>query len=261
MDKIKEYWDQRAEESKGDPSATTSDIYLRKLESLALTDTLLKVLGAHKANILDVGCGDGQTTITLAERFPHATFYGIDFSPQMISSAQKALRGTGHSGRMNFVVGDARRLDSSITDIKFDAILTNRCLINIADKEEQWLALRQIADHLTPGGWYIGTENFLTGQHNLTAMRTSLGLPEIPIRWHNQYFDEGEFVCHAEKIFRNVELVNFSSAYYFVTRCVYSALCLLEGVTPDYEHPIHEIAIKVPSFGDYSPIKMIRAQS
>jgi ubiquinone/menaquinone biosynthesis C-methylase UbiE len=260
MDDIRQYWNSRSKEAGGDPSATTNDIYLRKLESLTVTNELLKIIGEQDAKILDVGCGDGQTTLALAARFPRATFRGIDFSSEMIASAQNTLQTKNISARVEFFVDDARELGSLARDMKFDIILTNRCLINITDREEQWVALDQIAKHLTPGGWYLGTENFLTGQSNLNAVRKSVELPEIPIRWHNLYFQESEFVEYARQHFRSVELVNFSSAYYFITRCVYSALCMHEGVSPNYKHHIHEVAVKIPAFGDFSPIKLIRAK-
>lgn len=260
MEDIRTYWDKRAKLAGGNPSATTNDIYLRELESITLTNELLKIIGEKDVQILDVGCGDGRTTLALAMRFPHAAFLGIDFSSEMILSAQSAIQEANIAAQVKFLVGDARKLDSFSENMKFDIILTNRCLINITDRDEQRAALDQIARCLTPNGWYIGTENFLTGQNNLNAIRKSVGLPEIPVRWHNCYFNEGEFVEYAQGIFRSVELVNFSSAYYFVTRCIYSALCMYEGVAPNYQHPIHQVAVKLPTFGDFSPIKLIRAQ-
>jgi hypothetical protein len=85
-----------------------------------------------------------------------------------------------------------------------------------------------------------------------------MDLEEILVRWHNLCFDEAEFIEKAGKIFRDVELINFSSTYYLVTRVVYSALCKNE---PGYEHPIYEIAASLPTAGDFTPIKLVRARA
>jgi len=211
--------------------------------------------------VLDIGCGDGQTTIALANALPLLTFHGIDFSSEMIVSAQASLEVQSHlQGRVSFSAGNATRLDEAVNR-KYPAIVTNRCLINLTETKQQYAALRQIAAHLQPGGLYIGTENFTGGQTVLNQIRVRFGLQEIPIRWHNLYFDESEFLADANKLFRAVELVNFSSMYYLITRVVYSALCKSEGTEPDYLHPINKIATELPPLGDFSPIKLIRAHA
>lgn len=45
--------------------------------------------------ILDVGCGDGQVTISLAKEFPNSTFIGIDLCEGPISTAQLAAEKLG----------------------------------------------------------------------------------------------------------------------------------------------------------------------
>jgi ubiquinone/menaquinone biosynthesis C-methylase UbiE len=260
MQDIREYWDGRAIEAAGAPSATTNDVYLRDLESTVIIEQLKFILQGSDRRVLDVGCGDGQTTINLAGHFPNASFLGVDISSEMIASAKKKASQSIAGLKMDFTVGDARFLRDTVGNAKFDIILTNRCLINIVDRNQQYVALKQVAECLCPSGFYFGTENFLGGQRNLNEMRKSIALPEIAIRWHNLYFDEQEFQNQARSVFRSVELINFSSAYYFVTRCLYSALCKQENLPVDYKHPLHRVALKVPTFGDFSPIKLIRAQ-
>jgi len=190
MDDIQQYWNRRAQDANGDPSATTNDVYLRKLESIVVSNELRQLIGDRDAQVLDVGCGDGRTTLAMAALFPNATFSGVDFSSDMISAARIAGREHKTALPVEFFVGDARNLVSFAGDRRFDVILTNQCLINIPERPQQWGALDQISKHLENNGCYLGTENFLTGQNNLNALRKTLDLPEIPIRWHNLYFDE-----------------------------------------------------------------------
>jgi SAM-dependent methyltransferase len=261
MTTIQQYWDLRAKESRGAPSATTNDIYLRELETAVLVRELRAGPLQREGAVLDVGCGDGRTTLAIARQFPGVKFWGIDFSREMIAAARDLLaRESDLPNEIMFSIGDARDLHTSIGSEKFHAIITNRCLINLGTRFEQYHTLREISCRLLPGGCYLGTENFNGGQRALNELRRSAGVPEIPVRWHNLYFDEQELVNELHKSFRAVELIAFSSTYYYVTRIVYSALCQLLNEEPSYDHPIYKIAVKLPPFGDFSPIKLIRAQ-
>jgi SAM-dependent methyltransferase len=254
VDRIRQYWDERA--ATNADAATTNDLGLRRLESATLMAELARIEVGAGSRILDVGCGDGATTLSLAKRYPQAEVRGVDFSPQMIALA----RSRAGASNVSFAEGDVRRLRDAVGGARFDLIVTNRCLINLNTAEEQYAGLAEIAASLVPGGWFIGTENFTGGQETLNATRRSAGLGEIPVRWHNLFFDEGEFRERAGRLFDSVEVIAFSSTYYLVTRVVYSALCRNDGVEPDYAHPIHDIAAGLPAVGDFSPIKLIRAR-
>ena len=253
-DEIKQYWDQRAAESSH--VATTNDLHLRELEAAALISQLQAFDLPKEPRILDIGCGDGETTVAISRSFPAARIQGIDFSAEMLTLAERK----SESDRVAFSVGDVRKLTDQFAASAFDAIITNRCLINLPSSDEQYDALKQISECLAPGGYFIGTENFTGGQASLTELRRSISLQEIPVRWHNLYFNEAEFIEKASELFRDVELINFSSTYYLVTRVVYSALCMSEGIEPAYEHPLYAIAAALPPIGDFSPIKLIRAR-
>jgi ubiquinone/menaquinone biosynthesis C-methylase UbiE len=259
VDEILNYWSERARDAHGAPTATTNDIGMRELEGLTLAREIATRNLPAGGHVLDIGCGDGKTTLHLAREFPDLQVFGIDFSPEMITAAETTLREGGFGDRVRFEVGDVRKLADAIGGERFDVITTNRCLINLTSGEEQYDALAQIAGHLAPGGAYLGTENFLGGQAAMNALRRAQGLPEIAVRWHNLFFDEAEFLRRAAPLFSAVELENFSSIYYLVTRVVYSALCQQSGIAPDYGHPIHKIAVSLPTAGDFSPIKLIRA--
>jgi ubiquinone/menaquinone biosynthesis C-methylase UbiE len=255
-DEIRTYWESRARENVKSPQATTNDVYLRKLEVRTFIDTITE-LKLEAAEAMDVGCGDGYTTLNVAAALPHLRVLGIDYSQNMIDSAQEALHENPElARRLQFKVGDATNLDESCGDATFDLVMTDRCLINLTSIESQTAAISQIANHTKPGGYYVGIENFVEGQESMNRMRAAVGLPEIPIRWHNLFFNEEDFLQATKPFFDLVCFKEFSSSYYFATRVIYSAMCQMRGEQPDYEHEIHQLAINLPATGQFSPIRM-----
>jgi len=253
---VKNYWEERAGQNQSSVTGTTNDVYLRELEIRTFCDTL-KNLGINEnGNILDVGCGDGYTTLNIASNFPVNIFTGIDYSENMIANAKKNLQKSSCSN-VNFKVADATKISEYFEPSSFDFILSDRCLINLETNINQYEAIKQISSLVKPGGYYIAIENFTEGQNNLNEARKKMGLNEIPVRWHNLFFNENEFVKNVRQWFRQVDFVEFSSAYYFATRVIYSALCKHRNVEPDYLDDIHKIAVDLPVIGQYSPIRLV----
>ncbi len=253
---IKEYWDKRAKQHPDSPQATTDDIYLRELEIITIADKLKEIRISRSGSVLDIGCGDGYSTLRIAEKIKHLFFTGIDYSKYMIENARNRLKlYPGLKDRVFFVLGDVLKLDSQFRNSLYDVILTDRCLINLNSFSSQSEAIAQIASHLKPGGYYIALENFIEGQENMNKARKSVGVPEIPVREHNLYFKEKDFVGVARRFFDKITFNDFSSSYYFATRVIYSALCKEQKI--DYRHEIHRLAVNLPWFGQFSPIRMI----
>lgn len=254
---IRQYWNTQAEEFGADPRATTPDHWLREIEITAVSRVLSSL--DEGATVLDIGCGNGYSTLRLANEHPGLRFVGGDYSPAMIARAREALGAADPAarGRVRFEETDVLEIGEVAA---YDVVVSDRCLINLPSFDLQRRAVDQIATALTPGGAYLAVENFLGPQERLNEQRRLLGLEPIPIRWHNTYLDEGQFVEYCERHFEATEVLPISSTYYLVTRLVYSKLCQTEGVEPGYDHPIYEIATMLPQLGDLGPVKLIRFQ-
>lgn len=253
-ERIREYWTQRAAES-GDAAATTNDVWLRELEARVLAATLSeRVPSARSA--LDVGCGDGLTTLRLARERPELRLTGVDFSPAMIELAERHRLAAPEAEQVVFRTGDVRELSQVLPDQRFDVAMSDRCLINLEDLGQQRAALAEIARCIAPGGIYLAVENFLEGHRAMNQARTRLGLPEIPVRWHNCFFDEPAFRDAAAPWFEIEEWRLFSSSYYLATRVLYSAYCRGRGEQPDYDHDLHRLAVDLPWAGDFGPVRL-----
>ncbi len=258
-DTIKQYWSERAKAT--DPQsvqATTYDVYLREHEISTLKEKIADLSLPDGATIVDLGCGDGYATVSLAAAFPSLRFIGVDWSEEMLAIAEKRLLAKPElRNTVSFRQGDMRRLSDSLKSDKFEVFVSMRSLINLTSPEEQYSTIAQIAEHLVPGGYYFCIENFVTGQNNFNRLRVAMGLPEIPVRWHNLFFDDERFAAETGRHFDSMVTDNFLSSYYLATRVIYSAGCYLKGEEPDYFHPIHQTAARLPVIGDFCPIRLV----
>lgn len=256
-EKIKSFWNERANQYLNDPAATTDDVYIRELEIATIIQTFSEICMTKNKNVLDVGCGNGYSTLRIAQAFPELHFLGIDYSKNMIKAACDRLE--SHSdlkNRVKFIVGDITELEKACHDSVYDVIITDRCLINLDSFEAQSYAIAQISQHIITDGFYIAIENFIEGHENMNSARNDVELPEIPVRWHNLYFKEEKFLEIVKRFFNVTALKDFSSSYYFATRVIYSKMCQMRGEEPDYKHEIHQLAVKLPWIGNFSPLRM-----
>lgn len=78
---------------------------------------LAKRVDNKPKNILDIGCGPGNSTAVLAEFFPDAKLTGIDSSPDMIARAREK------HPTLSFALQDARTISGT-----YDLLFSNACL-------------------------------------------------------------------------------------------------------------------------------------
>ncbi len=248
VDEIRNYWEGRAA---GDPSAqsTTQDVYLREIELKVLNEQIERL---KPVSVVDIGCGDGRTTIGIARGFPGLTFSGFDYSDAMVENARANLVAQGFAN-VHFERHDIR---DPLTG-HFDLAYTTRCLINLPDWDLQRLALRNIHHALNVGGYYLMIENFIEGQENFNRLRREFGLPEIAVRNHNLFFSRDRLLSDIDELFSVEEEVNISSTYYMVSRIVYSRICADNGAQPDYFNEHHRYAANLPFSGEFGPVRLL----
>lgn len=104
------------------------------------SDLLARVAGGAIARIADLGCGPGNSTGLLAERFPGAAIIGLDSSDDMLAKARRRLP------QVRFEKAD---IAAWRADAPFDLIFANAVL--------QWIPnhialMVRLIDALTPGG-------------------------------------------------------------------------------------------------------------
>lgn len=248
VDEIRNYWEGRAA---GDPSAqsTTQDVYLREIELRVLIERIERL---KPASVVDIGCGDGRTTMGIARGLPSLEFSGFDYSDAMVENARANLAVQGFSN----VVFGRHDIRDPLAD-RFDFAYTTRCLINLPDWELQRIALRNIHQALHAGGHYLMIENFMEGQENFNRLRREFALPEIAVRNHNLFFERNRLLLDIDGLFSVEEEVNISSSYYMVSRIVYSRICADSDVQPDYFNEHHRYAASLPFSGEFGPVRLL----
>jgi trans-aconitate 2-methyltransferase len=108
-------------------------------------DLLARVAAEDPGHVVDLGCGPGTLTATLARRWPGAEVRGIDSSPEMIEAARALPVAEGQ--RLSFALGDVRDWRP---DGRVDVIVSNAVLQWVPD---HLTALARWAGFLQAGGW------------------------------------------------------------------------------------------------------------
>lgn len=247
---VKKFWEDQAKRFKESPLATAPDVYYRELEIQSILAHL-----KNGASVLDVGCGNGFSTFAFARQLPHSQFTGVDYSESLITYALRATKKEKKAvqKRLSFIVGDVLSLGSvpALRGKKFDYIVSERCLINLVNWQEQAHALLEMKKLLKKGGHIILTENTQEGLARLNGLRKQFDLPAITVRWHNYYMPEKKLLPFMKKHFKLESTENCGNLYYIVSRVVYAKLAALEGKRPDYLNPINMIAAKLPTLSTY----------
>jgi trans-aconitate 2-methyltransferase len=104
-------------------------------------ELLARVGAARPRTVVDLGCGPGNLTTLLADRWPTADVVGLDSSPEMVAKAR------GADDRVTFEVADLR---SWAPSEPVDVLVSNATL--------QWVPghlelLPRLVEHVAPGGW------------------------------------------------------------------------------------------------------------
>lgn len=246
---VRAFWDQQAKTHGSSDLATNPDTHYRRLEM----ESIKRVIKSLKHDtVLDVGCGNGYGTLDIAREFPVAMVTGVDFSEAMIKEARRSI-----VPNTEFFEGDVLSLSRNkhLVGQQFDVVLSSRCLINLANFEEQKVGILEMRKLLAPDGRLILVENVQDGLDNLNDIRGKLGLPAIKAPWHNKYLPQNDVRKFFDEIkghLLTAEYVeNIGNFYYMASRVLYAKLCMDQGIEPDYNNPINAIASQLPTMGEY----------
>ena len=111
-------WDALGADARESQADANRPWYERQLaDALAGVPELHDRLSAPGARVLDVGCGGGWSTISLARAYPGAVLDGVDIDAPSIEMARE--NGASLAERVSFTCGDAATLAESTYDVAF----------------------------------------------------------------------------------------------------------------------------------------------
>lgn len=105
------------------------------------SDLLARIPDAGQKHVVDLGCGPGNSTELLVDRFPEAAVLGIDTSPDMIATARKRLP------QATFALADVAAFSA---DTPVDLLFANAVFQWIPDHHR---LLPRLMAQLAPGGY------------------------------------------------------------------------------------------------------------
>ncbi|MBW1909580.1 MAG: methyltransferase domain-containing protein [Deltaproteobacteria bacterium] len=228
---------------------TSRDFNLREIEIDFTINCIREKTNANSQKIipriLDIGCGNGYTDIRIAKVLK-AEIVGIDFSKEMIKGAEhlrEKSKGEIISSPI-FQVGDVRKLDRA--DNYFDVVVSERCLLNLPDRDTQYNVIREFHRVLKKGGTYIMVEGTLNGLRRLNELRLKVGLEPIPDRAEYNVsslkFEEKEIEEFLSTYFK-ILLKHHFGMYYLISRVVHPLLVLPDQ--PRFNARINKIAREI----------------
>lgn len=139
-------------------------------------DLISRVGAAAPEVVVDLGCGPGPLTISLAQRWPDARVIGVDSSAAMLDQA----RSNDSRGQVEWVGSDVEAWDPAAVGAPID-VITSNALLQWVPTHQRLIA--QWVHALAPGGWFPMQVpgNFDAPSHTLLRE----GLQRVPCgtRW------------------------------------------------------------------------------
>lgn len=213
------------------------------------------------ATVVDIGCGDGQSSLRFAKRA--GSVLGLDYIPEFISSALKNASESKASNAL-FASADVLDLGASIGKRTFDIAVTIRCLINLPTWELQQEGIQQIAKVVKPGGLYLLSEGWQEGWDGLNRMRGRAGLDPVTLVGYNRLLSRGAFEAFIRSEF---EIVTYQSlGWYLVLSRIFQPT-FVHPAPPQHTHLVNKVAASLFAAGvgaeafedcDYAGVYVLR---
>lgn len=225
---VKDFWNSEARDWGEDPRVTIRDHHQRLL-GIGVTQSLLD----GRKRVLDIGCGSGFSTLHYARVV--GEIIGEDFAEAMVARANRFLDDDAYYDRImqdyapngatprptNVEFREGTILELDHPDATFNAVVTERVLVNLPTRELQEQAVAEVARVLAPGGVWILTEVSEQAHDRISGFRTKFGLSPMERYWHNLYLDELEFGNVLERRDLRVRQVTRFETYQFLTKVVH----------------------------------------
>lgn len=245
--------DSYGKRSATDPYATSRDFNMRELEIDAIASQL-----SDPGPVLDLGCGNGYTLLSLAKRLPNWEMLGIDFSEHLLEGASALQNAMSKELRSQplFQHADAVEFVKSARAESYRYVITERFLQNLPNTVLQKEVMAHIHRILVPGGRFLMLEGSDDGFESLNDVREKVGLNRIPATSADNVsalrFEDKEIEQYATSEV-NFHLANKLglSLYFIISRVIHPLL--VAPSTPTFDAKINKLARLVQQATGYTP--------
>lgn len=159
MKKVKDHFEEEAE--------VFDELIMTLIPSYEyMVDSMVLALPFHqkeRINILDLGCGTGNISLKVKERFPNARITCVDMAENMIKMAKYKLASYND---VEFIIADVRDLDF---EDDFDAVVSSLALHHLQHPEKKPFYHR-IKRFLKRGGVFYNADNILGSSPHLNQL-------------------------------------------------------------------------------------------
>lgn len=262
---IEKHYRKVAEEKGLSATSTMEDEIVRKKETEVILDFVADIIRKRaspnrRLTVMDVGCGNGFTLQTLAQRFRDIDIIGVEQSTPLRELAKSRFNDTN---RVEVLAGDIRENNFS-GNKKADVVICQRVIINLLDPQDQLLALKNIVSATKSAAgsssYVLFMEAFSNPLANLNRARKEFGLEPIDPAEHNIYLPD-DFYAAVAKLrryesdsFRVPE--NVLSTHYFVTRVLHAYATKGLPFVRNSEFVKFFSHALAEGVGDYSPLRV-----
>ncbi|NJM71387.1 MAG: methyltransferase domain-containing protein [Scytonema sp. RU_4_4] len=152
----------------GEVFANTADFDTGIRQFLPRYDEILSVitrcLTSTSHRILELGCGTGELSLSILNRYPDAQVIAIDYSPRMLQFAQEKITVAGYKARWTGVEVDfgdwANHQEESDIGEEFDACVSSLAIHHLKDEMKLKL-FQRICESLNEGGCFWNADPIL----------------------------------------------------------------------------------------------------
>ncbi|MCU0543641.1 MAG: methyltransferase domain-containing protein [Oscillatoriaceae cyanobacterium Prado104] len=159
---------ERTEILPGEVFANTADFDTGIRQLLPKYDEMLDVLTSCIASannrILELGCGTGELTLKILQRYPSATIVAVDYSPRMLDFARAKIESAGYAAKWTGIEMDFGEwaIDPNFLGSidKFDAVISSLAIHHLEDEMKLKL-FQRIRTSLNAGGCFWNADPML----------------------------------------------------------------------------------------------------
>ncbi|MEG3899258.1 MULTISPECIES: class I SAM-dependent methyltransferase [unclassified Microcoleus] len=122
-----------------------------------MLDVLTACIASANHRILELGCGTGELSLKVLQRYPSVEIIAVDYSPRMLDFARAKIESAGYAARWTGIEMDfgewANNPNLSSLGDKFDACISSLAIHHLEDEMKLKL-FRRIRESLNAGGCF-----------------------------------------------------------------------------------------------------------